>query len=272
MIKIVGCEYKKNGKKYYFDINNLEIKQGDKVIVETEKGLQFATVITDIKEVQENALNYELQKILRKASKEDEEKHEKNIKEAEKIIVKADKLAKSLDLEMKFTEVVYTFDRNQLLLYYISDNRVDFRELARELAGLYRTRIELRQIGVRDKAKEISGIGICGKELCCSCFLKDLDSVTIAMAKNQSLALNPNKINGLCGRLLCCLNYEDNLYSENREGMPELGDIVKTEHGDGNVFLIDIPNRKYLVNVKDYGKVEIKLPSKCDSCEKKCHK
>ena len=269
MTKIVGCEFKKNGKSYYFAINDLELSIGDHVIVETEKGLQYATVMTNVKEIEESQINYELQDVVRKANKDDDIKQEKNIKDAEKTLLKAESLAKSLGLEMKFTEVVYTFDRNQLIFYYLSDNRVDFRELAKELAGIYRTRIELRQIGVRDKAKEISGIGICGKELCCSCFLKDLDSVTIAMAKNQSLALNPNKINGLCGRLLCCLNYEDGLYTENRNGMPELGDIVKTDHGEGNVFLVDIPNRRYLVNVKDYGKVEVKIPSKCDTCEKR---
>lgn len=270
MKKIVSCEFKKNGKNYYFDTNNIELNLGDNVIVETERGLQYATIISTPKDVDEKTLTYELQKIIRIADDEDNRRHLKNIKDAENALKRAQTISKELDLEMKFIESIYTFDRNQLLFYYISDNRVDFRELAKELAGIYKTRIELRQVGVRDKAKEISGIGHCGREICCAKFLSDLDSVTISMAKNQSLALNPNKINGLCGRLLCCLNYEDSLYSENRIDMPEVGQKVDTENGKGTVFLVDIPNRRYLVNVPDYGKVEIKLPSKCDTCEKSC--
>ncbi len=268
MKKIVSCEFKKGGKSYFFDTNNLELEISDNVILQTERGLQYATVTTEMKEENEKFLNYELQKIIRKADADDERKNQKNLKDAENAMKKADELAKSLGLEMKLTDASYTFDRNQLIFYYISDNRVDFRELARELAGIYKTRIELRQIGVRDKAKEVSGLGQCGRELCCASFLKDLDSVTIAMAKNQSLALNPNKINGQCGRLLCCLNYEDQLYMENREGMPDVGQFVETEHGKGMVFFTDIPNRRYLVNVKDYGKVEIILPDKCETCGK----
>lgn len=271
MIKIINCEFKKNGKSYYFDSNNIELKKDDQIIVETERGLQFATVISDVKEIEESSLNYNLQKVVRKATKDDISKHIRNINDAKSALKKAESLVQKLKLEMKFTEVIYTFDRNQLLFYYLSDNRVDFRELARELASIYKTRIELRQIGVRDKAKEISGIGPCGRELCCACFLQDLDSVSISMAKNQNLALNPTKINGLCGRLLCCLNYEDVLYTENKTDMPELGDIVKTEHGEGTVFLVDIPNRKYLVNVPEHGKVEIKLEKKCGKCEN-CNK
>lgn len=263
MINVISCEFKKNGKSYYFNANDLELHNHEAVIVETERGLQYANTITDIKKVDEKSNGYELQNVIRKANKDDEIKYLENIDDANKALKKAESISKRLGLQMKFTEATYTFDRNQLLFYYISDNRVDFRELARELAGIYKTRIELRQIGVRDKAKEISGLGPCGRELCCSSFLQDLDSVSISMAKNQSLALNPNKINGLCGRLLCCLNYEDALYKENREGMPELGQMVKTENGEGYVFLIDIPNRRYLVNIPNYGKVEIKL-NKCD--------
>lgn len=272
MIKIINCEFKKNGKSYYFNTNNLDLKIKENVIVETEKGIQYAFTVSNVKEIDEKNIGYELQKVLRVADKTDELKYSKNIEDAQKALKKAEELAKKLKLEMKFTEASYTFDRNQLLFYYISENRVDFRELARELASIYKTRIELRQIGVRDKAKEISGIGPCGRELCCAKFLQDLDSVSISMAKNQALALNLSKINGLCGRLLCCLNYEDSLYTENREGMPDMGQLVETEHGEGYVFLIDIPNRRYLVNVPNYGKVEIFLSNKCDKCEKKCNK
>ena len=145
------------------------------------------------------------------------------------------------------------------MFYFLADNRVDFRDLAKELASIYKTRIELRQIGVRDKAKEISGVGLCGRELCCSSFLCDLDSVTINMAKNQNLSLNPSKINGLCGRLLCCLKYEDDLYTYNRKDMPNVGDIVSTIKGDGKVLSVDIPRRKFIVEVPKEGNLELSL-------------
>ena len=161
---------------------------------------------------------------------------------------------------MNILDAHFTLDRNQLLFYFVSDSRVDFREMAKELAYIYKTRIELRQIGIRDKAKEVSGIGQCGRELCCASFLKDnLDSVTITMAKNQNIALNPSKINGQCGRLLCCLNYEDEVYTVNREGMPNIGDEVQTSDGKGRVVSVDILKRSYVVNVPEVGKVEMRL-------------
>ena len=163
---------------------------------------------------------------------------------------------------MKFLDAFFTFDRKQLVFQFLSDNRVDFRELAKSLASIYKTRIELRQVGVRDKAKNISGIGQCGRKLCCSSFLSDLDSVAIAQVKNQNLSLNPNKINGLCGRLLCCLKYEDDLYTEYRKGLPEVGDKVKYDDEEGIVISIDIPNRKYVMLSDKGNKVEVKVPLK----------
>ena len=163
---------------------------------------------------------------------------------------------------MKFLESFYTFDRKQLVFQFLADNRVDFRELAKDLAAIYKTRIELRQVGVRDKAKEISGIGPCGRKLCCSNFLNDLDSVGISQVKNQNLALNPNKINGLCGRLLCCLKFEDDLYTEFRKDLPEIGDTIKNDDEEGSVVSIDIPNRKYTYVTESGNKVEVKVPFK----------
>ena len=163
---------------------------------------------------------------------------------------------------MKFIDAYYTFDRKQLVFQFLADNRVDFRELAKSLAAVYRTRIELRQVGVRDKAKEISGIGSCGRKLCCSSFLSDLDSVSINQVKNQNLALNPNKINGLCGRLLCCLKYEDDLYTEFRKDLPEVGDEIKNNGEKGTVISIDIPARKYIYVTEEGNKVEVKVPFK----------
>jgi len=160
---------------------------------------------------------------------------------------------------MQLLDATYTFDREQLIFKFLSDKRIDFRELVKDFAAIFHTRIELRQIGARDKAKEIGGCGMCGRNLCCSTFLNDMDSVTIGMAKNQNISLNPNKINGLCGRLLCCLKYEDKCYSECRVGIPSVGKKVKTEEGEGVVTSVDILNRKYFVNIEEKGIVEINL-------------
>lgn len=267
MSSVVGVYFKPNGKVYFFNRNGIDISNGSKVIVETERGLQLGTVlIEDIKnkEVLDNMSN-----IVRLATIEDEKNYEKNLKDAENALIKAKQIADKYKLNMNILEASYTFDRNQLLFYFLADSRVDFREMAKELASIYKTRIELRQIGIRDKAREVSGIGQCGRELCCSCFLKDsMDSVTINMAKNQNIALNPNKINGQCGRLLCCLNYEDEVYSEHRKDLPNLGDEVQTDSGKGKVVSLDILNKTYTVNVPEEGKVVVSLKSKCDECGK----
>ncbi len=257
-MEIVGANFKENGKIYYFDTNGYNINKNDNIIVETERGLQFAKAI-NIKIVDEKMVINRLKAVVRIADKSDYEIYKKNEKDALSALNKAKKIAEKLNLNMKFVDSSFTFDKNQLLLYFLSDNRVDFRELAKELASVYKTRIELRQIGVRDKAKEVSGLGLCGRELCCSCFLNDLDSVTINMAKNQNIALNPNKINGLCGRLLCCLKYEDDLYTYNRRDMPNIGDIVNTIKGDGKVISIDILQRRFRVDVPNEGIIELTL-------------
>lgn len=266
MKQIVGVQFKPNGKTYYFDSNNVDLNGENKVIVETEKGLEFGFLVKITEKEKLLAKDLELSKIIRVASYEEEKKYEKNKKDAEKAIEVASNLAKDLNLSMTFVDSNFNFERSQLMLHFISEGRVDFRELVKQIATIYKTRIELRQIGVRDKAKEISGIGPCGRKICCSKFLKDLDSVSISMAKNQNIVLNPNKINGLCGRLLCCLNFEDELYKQNRISMPEFGDKVDTSFGIGDVIFIDIPNRKYIVNIPDHGKETIFLDKKCDKC------
>ena len=212
MKEAIGITFKPKGRVYYFDFNDLELKLGDKVIVETDKGLQFAEVSTNLKNINEKNLGTPLKKIIRIASKEDFKQYDKNIKEASTALLEAKKIAKNLELDMQILDASYTFDRNQLIFNFLADGRIDFRELAKKLAQIYHTRIELRQIGVRDKAKEIGGLGPCGRPLCCNTFLTDFASVSINMAKNQYIALNPTKINGVCGRLLCCLNYEDEVY------------------------------------------------------------
>lgn len=267
-MKCVGVEFKNNTKQYIFNKNNIEVNVNDNVIVETERGLQFGTVTIDYGEINDGI---EHAKVIKVATKKDIAQHKNNIKEAKIALEKAQDLANELSLEMKFLESFYTFDRKQLVFQFLADNRIDFRELAKSLAAIYKTRIELRQVGVRDKAKEISGIGSCGRKICCSSFLNDLDSVAIAQVKNQNLSLNPNKINGLCGRLLCCLKYEDDLYTEFRKDLPEVGDNIKNENESGVVISIDIPNRKYIYLTEDGNKVEVKVPFNYE-CGRKSHK
>ena len=257
-MKTVKIEFKEKGKQYIFNTNGFKLEVGDAVIVDTERGLQLGYVASLVeKEDQEERMN-----VLKIADKNDLKQNQFNIKDAQKALSKAEEIANKLNLDMKFIDSYYTFDRKQLVFQFLSDNRVDFRELAKQLAAIYKTRIELRQVGVRDKAKEVSGIGQCGRKLCCSTFLSDLDSVGIAQVKNQNLALNPTKINGLCGRLLCCLKYEDDLYSLYREDLPEVGDRVKYEGEEGTVISIDIPQRKYTMLSDDNIKVEVKVPFK----------
>ena len=257
-MKTVSVEFKKGGKQYLFFDNNLEISVGDNVVVETERGQQFGKIVS----VNNSDDHKEHSLVLKIANKTDEKQNQKNIKDAKNAIIKASELVEKLGLDMKLIDSYYTFDRKQLVFQFLSDNRVDFRELAKQLAAIYKTRIELRQVGVRDKAKEISGIGPCGRKLCCSLFLNDLDSVGIAQVKNQNLAPNPSKINGLCGRLFCCLKYEDDLYSYYRKDLPEVGDKIKRDGVEGTVISIDIPRRKYVVVNENNEKTEVSVPLK----------
>ncbi len=239
------------GKGYYFNGHKLRIPDRVTVIVETEKGLQFGRVVQKIDVNQIKVSVEELKNIVRIATKNDYEQYLKNMKDAEGALKKVKELSKELALEMHFIDASYTFDRKQLLFNFYADERVDFRELAKRLAAIYKTRIELRQIGARDKAEQIGGIGICGRKLCCSSCLTKLESVSMNMAKNQNLALNPSKINGVCGRLLCCLCYEDDEYIRCSKGMPSVGMKIDTVYGNGTVVSVDILNRRYKVMVND---------------------
>ena len=227
---LVGVKLSENGKTYYFDANDFLLKVGDKVIVETEKGLQLGEVSLIIDEINNTSLEYK--KVIKIADKNDLKKHNNNLKDAKKAIVKCNSLIEQYGLDMKILDASYTFDREQLIFRFVSDNRVDFRQLAKDLGAIFRTRIELRQVGIRDKAKEVGGFGPCGRKLCCNNFLAEFDSVSINMAKNQNLSLNPTKINGVCGRLLCCLKYENDNYTEYKKGLPDVGQKVKTEKGE----------------------------------------
>ena len=251
MHKVVGVKFNNGNRIYYFDPNGKKIEKEDFLIVETEKGMQMGVAKTEIVEMDKKKLFLPLKKVIRLASKEDIKQGEENNMDSLKALNRAKKIATDLKLNMNFNEAYYTFERTQLILTFVADERVDFRELAKRLASTYKTRIELRQIGVRDKAKEIGGLGPCGRRLCCNAFLNDFESVSINMAKNQELALNPTKINGVCGRLLCCLNYEDDLYTELKKNLPRIGINVNNKNAKGKVINTDILKQTYTVERED---------------------
>ncbi len=259
MIEVIGVNFEEKGRIYYFSPNHKQYKKGINVIVETERGLQFGKVVTDIFDIEENKLTSPLKPIVRISTKADYKKHLRNEKDAAYALKKCRSFAEELNMKIKILDANYTFDRSQLMFRFLSDVRIDFRELAKKLASVYHTRIELRQVGVRDKAKEIGGLGSCGRELCCAKFLKDFDSVTIGMAKNQNIALNPTKINGLCGRLLCCLKYEDDCYTRCKKNMPKIGSMYKTEQGTGKVVDLDLLKNIVKVDIPKIGIIEVKV-------------
>lgn len=257
MDKVYGVTFKENGKMYYFKSKDSYVINTN-VITETEKGLQYGKIIKEITDNKALSNINDYKDILRKATNEDYKSYMNILKLAEKALVKSREIASELNLDMKIINASFTFDKSQLLINFLADDRVDFRELAKRLASVYRTRIELRQIGPRDKAREVGGLGPCGQPLCCARFLSHIESISMNMAKNQNLALNPTKINGSCGRLLCCLQYEDEEYTRCGKGMPYVGQTVKTKKGSGQVLSIDILNRKYVVDI-DGERVEIEL-------------
>lgn len=250
MVKVIGVRFKKAGKIYYFDPNNLNINKEDYVIVETARGIEFGQCVIGIKEIKEEDIISPLKSVLRIADENDIKKHEENkAKEKEALEICTKKILEH-NLVMKLIDVEYTFDNNKVIFYFTADGRVDFRELVKDLATIFKTRIELRQIGVRDEAKMVGGLGPCGRPMCCSTFLGDFASVSIKMAKEQNLSLNPTKISGICGRLMCCLNYEQNTYEEIRKRLPKVGSIVKTEYGNGSVIGNSIVKEMVKVKLK----------------------
>lgn len=257
MVEVVGVVFNNSNKVYYFSPKKLKLRSGITVIVETEYGTQFGKVVEGNKEIPSSRLNSELRNVIRIATKNDYQKNLKNISDAKKTLVKCKELVEKYGLNMQVIDATYNFDRSQLVFKFISDNRIDFRNLVKELASIYKTRIELRQVGARDRAKEIGGCGACGQKLCCSRFLKDLDAVSINMAKNQNLSLNPSKINGACGRLLCCLRYEDEVYTSYKFDLPTIGSKVTIPEGTGKVVAINILKKKYKVEIPDVGIVEV---------------
>lgn len=231
MAIIVGVRFKKAGKVYYFDPNGLEIKKDDFVVVETARGMEFGEVTVGPKEVQAKEVTNPLKKVVRIAEEKDIQQNSDNIRKKQKAMELCLEKIEKHKLVMKLIDVEYTFDNSKIIFYFTADGRVDFRELVKDLAGVFKMRIELRQIGVRDEAKMVGGIGSCGKGLCCHTWLPDFEPVSIKMAKVQNLSLNPTKISGICGRLMCCLKYENDTYCHLRKGMPEYGEKIMTEHG-----------------------------------------
>ena len=254
MIKVIGVRFRTAGKIYFFSPGKLEIRQGDHVIVETARGVEFGRVVSGPKEVKEEEVVQPLKSVIRIATEQDEKMEEKNReKEKEAFQICLEKIRKH-GLEMKLIDAEYTFDNNKVLFYFTADGRIDFRELVKDLAAVFRTRIELRQIGVRDETKIRGGIGICGRPLCCHTYLSEFAAVSIKMAKEQNLSLNPMKISGVCGRLMCCLTNEEETYEELNSQLPSVGDPVTTCDGlTGTVHSLSVLRKlvKVVVNLED---------------------
>ena len=249
MVKVAGVRFKRAGKIYYFDPDNLQVEDGTNVIVETARGMEFGTVTSGIKEVPESEIVPPLKKIVRIADENDVNQHKENVKKKQRALELCQEKVNKHNLQMKLIDVEYTFDNSKIIFYFTADGRVDFRELVKDLAGVFKMRIELRQIGVRDEAKMVGGIGTCGKGLCCHTWLPEFEPVSIKMAKVQNLSLNPTKISGICGRLMCCLKYENDIYYELRKGMPEVGERIKTSDGLGVVIESNILENKIRVRL-----------------------
>ena len=274
MINIVGVRFKNAGKIYYFDPVDFEIEENMDVVVETARGLEYGTIVVGKKEIDEESLVSPLKPIIRIATEEDTKIYKENKEKAKETFDLCLEKIKEHNLTMYLIDCEYTFDRNKLIFYFTAEGRIDFRELVKDLAAIFKTRIELRQIGVRDEAKSIGGLGPCGRSLCCSSWLGDFQPVSIKMAKDQSLSLNPTKISGICGRLFCCLKYEHDVYVEAIEKVPPVGAIVKVDGNKGKVIetnplleqaKIEFNDKTIKICMKDEIKV-LQAPKKCAGC------
>lgn len=288
MVKIVGIKFKDAGKLYYFSPGGHKVDVGDNVIVETARGLEFGKVTLAETEVKESEIVAPLKSIIRIANEKDKKKHKENLAKKEEAMRLCQEKVDAHGLEMKLIDVEYTFDNSKVVFYFTADGRVDFRELVKDLASVFRMRIELRQIGVRDEAKMLGGVGNCGRGLCCNTWLSDFEPVSIKMAKVQNLSLNPSKISGICGRLMCCLKFENEVYTHLKKGMPSVGERIKTPDGmavvtDVNILENIIKTRlvveegskdkgieeKLSTELYSYGKEEIKRVNKKNNNKKK---
>ncbi len=259
MVKVVGVRFKNAGKVYYFDPGDLELYDGDKVVVETVRGLEFGEIVGGAEMVPEDKITPPLKKVVRKATPEDEARVTANREKEQKAFEAALAKIEAHGLPMKLVDVEYTFDNSKIIFFFTSEGRVDFRELVKDLAGVFKTRIELRQIGVRDEAKMVGGLGTCGRPLCCVTFLEDFEPVSIRMAKDQNLSLNPSKISGMCGRLMCCLRYEHEAYQELRKGMPPVGSEFQTNAGVGKIIELNVLSGTAMVRMDDGTMVNVNV-------------
>lgn len=231
MVNVIGVKFRDGGKVYFFNPGNFELKTNDYVIVETARGMEFGIVSGEKKQVQDNDIIKPLKPVVRIADEKDIARYEENMKKRDSTMEICQEKIEKHNLDMKLVDVEYTFDNNKIIFYFTADGRIDFRELVKDLAAVFKMRIELRQIGVRDEAKMLGGIGNCGRGICCHEWMNDFHPVSIKMAKTQNLSLNPSKISGVCGRLMCCLKYENDVYSELKKGMPNTGEQIKTDEG-----------------------------------------
>ncbi len=272
MIKVIGVRFRRAGKVYFFDPGELQINKGDHVIVETARGVEFGSVVLGLREVEEDMVIQPLKPVLRVATADDVRREERNReKEKEALAICLEKVQKH-GLEMKLIDAEYTFDNNKVLFYFTADGRVDFRDLVKDLASVFKTRIELRQIGVRDETKILGGVGICGRVLCCHSYLSDFAPVSIKMAKEQNLSLNPSKISGTCGRLMCCLKNEEETYEYLNSKLPNVGDYVTAEDGTkGEVHSVNVLRQTVKVivtldkdekEIRDYRVNQLKFKSR----------
>lgn len=249
MAEVIGVRFKSTGKVYYFDPHGIPLEKGDRAIVETARGVECGEVAMANREVQDDSIVQPLKRLIRKATPEDLQKLDENKQKEKTAFTQCEKKIADHGLDMKLVDVEYTFDNSKILFYFTADGRVDFRELVKDLAGIFRTRIELRQIGVRDEAKMLGGLGICGREFCCGSFLNGFQPVSIKMAKEQGLSLNPVKISGACGRLMCCLKYEQEAYVDLLRTTPKIGALVSTSDGRGVVVDQNLLTRKLTVKL-----------------------
>lgn len=250
-MKVVKIQFKQVGKKYYFSPVNFELSENEPVIVETVRGIELGFVASEIFEIDESELVSDLKPIIRKATESDLKNYKQNKEQEAYVIAKTKELSKNNDLEMKVLGGEYTIDRSKLIIYFETEGRVDFRQLVKDLADEFHVRIELRQVGSRDGAKFIGGLGPCGRKMCCVNHIEEFDNVSIKMAKNQNLSLNPQKISGTCGKLLCCIKYENDDYQSVRDFLPDVNDMVKTPNGDAKVLSVDILQKKVKVKFND---------------------
>jgi len=255
LVEVVGVRFKKAGKIYYFDPGQYTMEESSPVIVETVRGIEFGQVVIANRQVPEEDVVLPLKKVIRLATRKDIEQVMHNEQEAKEAFSTCLKKISKHQLEMNLVDVEYTLDRNKVIFYFTADGRVDFRELVKDLAAIFKTRIELRQIGVRDEAKMLGGIGPCGRMLCCSTFLGDFEPVSIKMAKDQNLSLNPAKISGLCGRLMCCLKYENDDYEQAKRELPDLGEFLDTAYGKGKVIGLNMLERLIQVEIQEDQKI-----------------